>query len=471
MLNLNISAAIAAKIKKADEEFSLFDGRKKILAALSGGADSCCLLLCLCELGKKYGFSVGAIHVNHGIRGAEADRDENFAKSLCERLNIPFYCERADVPLLSKKLGISEELCARNVRYKLFEEYCEKHGFDCVAVAHNACDNAETVLFNLARGAALKGMCGIPAKRALGTEGAVIIRPLIYVSRNEIEDFLTELGQSFVTDSTNLSDDYTRNYIRHVIIPSFGKINSSFEHAVSRTVGLLKKDSDYLEKIAAENDTDRLELLSTLDECILSRIIRNRFRRISSQMPEEKHVSALCDKIYSFSKNQLLKCSISFPDRKKAVIENAVLSFCEDDRSKEIPKSYNISLSEGINIIDGTDFAYLIVYKADFKIPEAITHNNEIIYKKYTTDYLYFDKIHDVLYARNRKPGDVIFCGNQRKSVKRLMCEKKIPENERHVIPMLCLGEDVVLIPKTARSDTIKKRAEKVCVTAVLYRL
>jgi len=199
MYNNNITFDVLEKIQRADRNFSLFDGCKKVLAALSGGADSCCLLLALSKLGEKYGFSLCALHVNHMIRGDEADRDESFARELCETAGCEFFCEKVDIPSLAKERGVSLELCARDVRYSLFEEYCTKYGFDAVAVAHNSGDNAETVLFNLTRGSSIKGLCGIPPKRKLG-DSAKIIRPLIYVTRHEIEAFLKEEGASFVTD-------------------------------------------------------------------------------------------------------------------------------------------------------------------------------------------------------------------------------------------------------------------------------
>ena len=129
MNNNSITLTITEKIKRADRDFSLFDGCKKILVALSGGADSCCLLLSLRERREKYGFSLYALHVNHGIRGQEADRDEEFARSICEKLDIPFFCEKADIPTLAKETGLSQELCARNIRYSLFEDYFNIYTF------------------------------------------------------------------------------------------------------------------------------------------------------------------------------------------------------------------------------------------------------------------------------------------------------------------------------------------------------
>ncbi len=465
----NITFEISDKIQRADRDFSLFDGCKKILVALSGGADSCCLLLSLWENREKYGFSLCALHVNHGIRGKEADRDEDFARNLCQKYGIEFFCEKADVPLLSRQSGLSEELCARNVRYGLFEKYCREHSFDAVAVAHNAGDNAETVLFNLARGTALKGLCGIPPKRAL-TQTSFIIRPLIYVSRTEIEECLKEKGQDFVTDSTNLSDDYTRNFLRHEVIPALRKINPSFENSVLRSAGILRQDEDYLEKTARSYHTKDLRILSGLDRCILTRVIRNLYCEVSDEMPLFSHIDALVDKIYYFKYKPSLRCSLSFPDGKKAYIENGILSFREDTRKKEIPLSFNISLCEGINIIDGTDFLVYLSYKDSTQLPQFITHNNEIIYKKYTTDYLYSDKIFSGLCAKSRSCGDKILHNGINKSLKRLMCQMKTPSLDRFSLPVITQGEEILLVPTVAKCSLYTQSTGKHVVCVALYR-
>ena len=158
MNSVNITNSFLEKIKRADEDFCLFDGAEKILVGLSGGADSTALLLSLNELSKVFGFELFALHVNHMIRGAEADRDETFAKELCKKQGVEFVCERVDVPNLAKQTGESLELCARNVRYDVFGKVCKENGITHVATAHNSCDNSETVLFNLVRGSGTKGM-------------------------------------------------------------------------------------------------------------------------------------------------------------------------------------------------------------------------------------------------------------------------------------------------------------------------
>ncbi|HAE52177.1 MAG TPA: tRNA lysidine(34) synthetase TilS [Ruminococcus sp.] len=209
-----------------------------VVCGLSGGADSVCLLLSLMELSRIIGFSVEALHVNHSIRGDESDRDENFCRKLCESLNVPFTAVRCNVPEYAEKNSLSDEEAARILRYKIFSDCsCGKK----LATAHNANDNLETAVLNLARGTALKGISGIPPVRDN------IIRPLLTVTRNEIENFLKEKNQPYVTDSTNLSDDYTRNKIRHCIIPLLMDINKSVTETSVKTFASLRSENDFIE--------------------------------------------------------------------------------------------------------------------------------------------------------------------------------------------------------------------------------
>ena len=167
-----------------------------VTVALSGGADSMALLSVMCALAERLSVSVSAMHINHCIRGAESDSDEEFCRRSCADMGVPFSAVRVDVPAHVKATGLSTEEAARELRYEAL--------FGCdglIATAHNMCDNAETVLFNITRGTGIRGICGIPYVRGR------IIRPLLDVSREEIEAYLAEKGLSYVTDSTNLSDD------------------------------------------------------------------------------------------------------------------------------------------------------------------------------------------------------------------------------------------------------------------------
>ena len=205
------------------KKYSMTETGDEVIAALSGGADSVCLLLALNELKETLGIKLSAIHVNHCLRGNESDRDEQFCRDLCGRLRIPLICGRFNVKEEAENRKISTELAARDIRYRFFQENSSGKK---IATAHTANDNAETVIFNLARGTGTKGIAGIPPVRGN------IIRPLINVTRSQIENYLKEKNQEYVTDSTNLTDDYTRNIIRHIVIPVIEQINSSLFRTV-----------------------------------------------------------------------------------------------------------------------------------------------------------------------------------------------------------------------------------------------
>ena len=468
-MNNIITFSLLEKIEKAAKDHSLFDGCRKILVGLSGGADSTCLLRSIVSLSQKYGFEVYALHVNHMIRGEEADRDELFARELCEKLNVTFFCERIDVPAKSKEYGQSLELCARNERYSAFITTCRKHGISHVATAHNSGDNAETVLFNLIRGSAAKGLCGIPPKRKLAQD-ITLVRPLIYVSRTEIEEYLSLLGQNFVTDSTNSDCDYTRNLIRNKVLPLLSQINPNLEESIMRAGALLKSDEEYLSGIAEISLSDELENLCLLDRSILSRVIRILFSKVSDEMPEEKHITALCEKIYSYRENKHVKCRICFPDRIEACIIRGRLYFEKADGLKEC-NPYCVTLSEGMNVPDGTPFALYISFDKNADIPKTIK-NKEFIYKKVTSDYLYFDRIPECLTARSRQSGDKIRLNGMSKSLKRLMNEAEIPEKIRFSLPVICEKDEIIFVPYTAICDRCRKgNGKSVSVSVSLYTI
>ncbi len=264
-----------SKVGAVIREFDMFVGKDSVVAALSGGADSVSLLLALSELKDTFGVTLSACHFNHGLRGGESDRDERFCAELCERLEVPLFKGRADVKALQKKHESVEE-CARRVRYAFFDEVKRKAGENAViATAHNCDDCAETVLLNLMRGTGLKGLCGVPPVR----NG--IVRPLIRCTRQEVERFCDEKGERYVTDSTNLTDDCTRNKIRHIILPEMKKINSSLLYTMSRMIDSLREDCAYLDGIAKEAlDAARTgkgwdaKALSELPRPIKSRAVR-----------------------------------------------------------------------------------------------------------------------------------------------------------------------------------------------------
>ncbi|MBR1629335.1 MAG: tRNA lysidine(34) synthetase TilS [Lachnospiraceae bacterium] len=217
-----------------------------VLAGVSGGADSVCLFLLLDWLAKEWELSFEVLHIHHGIRGAEADEDERFVRSLCESRGVRCYVERVDVPAFARREKIGLEEAGRIVRRRLYWHYA-KEGQKAakVALAHHRDDCAESMLLSLVRGTGLAGLCGIRARVKL--EDTEIIRPLLCVSRAEIEAYLRDCGQSWRTDSSNASDDYARNFVRNQVMPMLARANPQAAAHMAQTAATMGQVKDFME--------------------------------------------------------------------------------------------------------------------------------------------------------------------------------------------------------------------------------
>lgn len=216
----------------------------KILCAVSGGADSMCLLHYMAENAAKLGITVMAAHFDHRLRGEESDRDRKFVADMCRKMGVECAVGAFSVAAFADENGLGIEEAARIKRYEFLEKTAAQFSCTRVATAHNRDDNAETVLINLARGSGAKGLCGIPPVRG------IFIRPLLDTSREQIESYVKENGVPYVTDSSNLSDDYTRNVLRHKVMPVLREVNPEFTAAVLRTSEILREDEKYFNEQA-----------------------------------------------------------------------------------------------------------------------------------------------------------------------------------------------------------------------------
>jgi len=229
------------KIHDFIEQNQLLDHSKRYLVALSGGADSVCLLTVL----QRLGYQLEAAHCNFHLRGDESDRDELFCEKLCENKNIPFHRVHFDTSTFAELHHVSIEMAARQLRYNYFNELLQSIDIQCVCVAHHRDDVVETILMNLIRGTGIHGLTGIAPKASIpvtdvikkkdGEEPCFVIRPLLCVSRQEIEDYLESLNEEFVTDSTNLKADVVRNKIRLNVIPQLEDILPSASENIALT--------------------------------------------------------------------------------------------------------------------------------------------------------------------------------------------------------------------------------------------
>ncbi|MEE0929311.1 MAG: tRNA lysidine(34) synthetase TilS [Acutalibacteraceae bacterium] len=392
------------KVITAIRKYGLLDDNKNVTVALSGGADSVCLLMALKKLSAEYGITLSAIHVNHMLRGDESFRDEAFVKELCEKNGIPLVVKREDVNALATESGVSVELAARELRYKIFKENAE----GLVATAHSADDNLETVLYNLTRGTGIKGLCGIPPKRD------IFIRPLILCTREEIEGFLAENGAEFVTDSTNLTDQYTRNFIRHKGVTVLKKVNPSVAKNISVMADNLREDEEFLSSTARKIYTLCLrgdfldsELLRIQPPAILKRVVMLFLNEQYGTSADAFHLEE-CQRVI------LLGGKTGLCSNKLAVCEGGRFYVTDKNGKKDPQIEFSVETEK-------------IIPKESEKI------NN--LFLKNAIDC---DKIIGSLKLRSRLPSDEIKLRgrNCTKSLKKLLNELKIPLELRDVIPV-----------------------------------
>lgn len=361
----------------------------KIICGLSGGADSTCLFLVLYELREKLDISLEALHVNHCLRGSESDNDEAFCRNLCEKLNIPFTSVSCNVKDYSENNSLSVEEAARKLRYSVLEK---KSAGKKIATAHNANDNLETLLLNIVRGTALKGLAGIPPIRGN------IIRPMLSVTRNEIEEYLLKHGQNFVTDSTNLSDDYTRNKIRHKIIPLMKEINGSVIETSIRSLDILRKENNYIED----------EVENALKKCRVGNKLIN-IRLFSKVITERCIIRILSENALPYSYDKVSKvCKILETGGKINVSGNFYfISDRESIELKEIPPPKKVEFrSEALKIGDNSIYPGIIL-KCEIIQCDNLKKIKDV-HKKSTYYLLDYDKIKGRTVLRSRRFGDKI---------------------------------------------------------------
>lgn len=436
-----------------------------ILVGFSGGADSSALLLMLSIYSKQSGAPIYAAHLNHGIRGAEADRDEQFCKDFAEALGIKFFSKRLDIPAIAKQSGEGIENAARNARYEFFDELMVENDIPILATAHNADDNLETVIFNLTRGTGLYGLCGIPDSRPLAH--GVVIRPILTLEKQEILDFCHSCGIEFVTDSTNAVNDYTRNKIRNQIVPILKEINSGVIKNVSRATETLKEDSLCLQSMSNwfvdELGKDRsieIEKLCGSPASIVNRaLIRLYYEASNGGTLEATHIDA----IKLLARRAIPHSSVSLPAGIEATVENGRIYLLQKKAPREV-LPFEIVLHNGKNEI----------IEANVDVFVNSDEYSKNIYKKSTLLPLTSDKIKGALVARSRRSGDKILSGGVHKSLKKLMNEKKIPIELRTRIPIICDDDGIVAIPFVALRDEVKapislRDTEKTVISICIY--
>lgn len=423
------------KVKAAISKFNMLQHGEVVCCALSGGADSVALLLSLKNLSAELGITVTAVHVNHLLRGNESDRDEAFCRELCQRLDIPLTVFRKDAADFSHSLGVSVETGAREMRYEIFSRISA----DKIATAHNLNDNAETVLFRMARGTGLRGLAGIPPVRGK------IIRPLLFCTRDEIEAYLNDIGQNFVTDSTNLSDDYARNRIRHRIMPEMEAVHGAFPKCVTAMTASLAEDEDFLTSEAFRRKDDNLR---TLHPAVGKRVIINLLKSHKLKTSAEK-----ISEIWHTALNGNGK--ISLAKNFCAVCGNGRVKIISSEKPAEGLPVPTVIGGEGKYRFFGDKFVTIT------KETRENVNAEDIVNKKLTFQYADYDKILNGVLLRNRLRSDRIKpVGSAHTRELRKLLQEKLPPGEREFSAVIADEKGVVWSELAGVDDRVKISAE-----------
>ena len=402
----------------------------RVVTGVSGGADSVCLLHVLWCLKSELGIELAAVHIHHGLRGEEADRDAAFTADFCKKLNVPCEIVYINAKQEARELGISVEEAGRIARYRILEEAAGSSKNSLIAVAHHGDDNAETILHNLFRGSGLKGLGGIPPVRGR------IIRPLLWAERSEIIDYLSEEKLSFVDDTTNFQNDYTRNKLRNQILPLIIKeVNEKAVKNILRAGNMMEAADEYFEKRSEEwmkrQDSKKSGGLSVAElikeeEIIRGYIIRLAIRQLGCSLKDltARHI----EDILSLTDRQTGK-QIILPGGLIAEREYDMICLYRDGKGG-IEKKPNLP----------------VLHKRIFFCGDMAEIQQEIPKNQYTKWFDY-DRIQGTLSVRFRQTGDYIALPDgKRKTVKAFMIDEKIPATLRGAVPLLTEGNHVLWI-------------------------
>ncbi len=424
------------KVRNAIERYNMPLRGKTVAVGVSGGADSMALLHVLIELKDELDIKIVVCHVNHGIRGESADRDEEFVVKACERLGVDCRVLKADVPALAEKRHIGIEECGRKIRYDFFNSV---GGNVVIATAHTLSDRCETLLLNIARGASVKGLCSIPAVRGN------IVRPLIDCTRDDIELYCAENSIEYVTDETNFDDIYSRNRIRLNVIPELKKLNPSVEKSFMRLISNAEEESEFLndfsleiiEKIRTDGGYDA-KLLRDRHIAIRKRVIFEIINSETGLIPEAVHVGQI-DKILGGGRTEIIGDTI-------VEVKNGILVINpKSEKIEDWECEFDLSEAE-------TPFGKIkaeIIHKKNLP-PKHFVHNKVLDY----------DSIVGHAVLRNRRPGDKIKLAGSSctKTLKKLFNEKHI-EN-RNGVPVLADEFGICWVQGLGCADRCKIKPE-----------
>lgn len=454
------------KIERYCRENTLISYGDGIVAGLSGGADSVFLLHVLSKMKKQWGLNLVAVHVNHGIRGEEAQRDQEYAKTFAESRGILCRVYQEKIPELAKKQHMTEEEAGRIYRYQCFEECRKEFGYQKIAVAHHQEDQAETILFQMLRGSSLRGLGGMRPKREH------IIRPLLGISRKEIEEALREEQIAYCQDSTNLQDAYSRNLLRNKVIPYLQKeIQPEAVAHIARVGNHLQEVMEYIDgqtdeiygRIVKKEQGKRSVHVSEygLLPCVLQRELI--LRMIQELCGKKKDITAAhIQMVVSLFKGETGKKAM-LPYHIQAEKSYDVLSLYVKDQMEKncgnlpysgeviaFQKEYKILLADGKN-------ASVVFQKEDRK---KILGDN---WKKHCTKCFDYDRMECMPKLRYPENGDYLWLDQtgRTKKLSRLFIDGKVPREQRRKTLVLAEGHHILWVPALGRCSAYYYVTEK----------
>lgn len=439
------------------KENGLLDNGDKVLVALSGGPDSVCLLHLLHSIKNTYSLKIGAAHINHMLRGDEALRDEEYAKNLCESLGIEFYSTRLDIEKIAKERGVSTETAGRDERYRFFNEVKNKEGYTKIATAHNANDQAETIIMRMMRGTGLEGLGGIPVMR-----DGIYIRPILFLERKAIEDYCEGNNLNPRIDKTNLENIYSRNKVRLDILPYMKEnFNPDVVNAINRMALLLQEDNEYINNEAIKAFSKYCTVKK--DEIIINRELFNKEKAIITRVVR-KSLTTLSKSVYDFEMKHI-KEVIELGDigtNKRLDLPNGI--YAENVYGEIYIKKKERLLKKEIEVenlilnkndIDGKEVDFLgclIQFKVENKEKNLKFNNNDLI------KYFDYDKINEYVTVRKRKNGDrIIPLGmTGSKKLKDIFINMKVPKDYRDNIPVIQFDDEIAWVLGVKTSNTYR---------------
>ncbi|EJO5347463.1 tRNA lysidine(34) synthetase TilS [Clostridium botulinum] len=435
------------------KQYNMIEANDKIIIGVSGGPDSMCLLHILCSLKDELRIKeIYVAHINHGVRGVESDADEKYVENFCSRNNISFFSKKIDMNKIAKEKGISSESAGREARYDFFNYLKKELCAEKIATAHNANDQAETVLMRIMRGTGLQGLVGINPVR-----DGVYIRPLINILREDIEKYCEKNTLNPRIDKTNLQSIYTRNKIRLELLPYIkDNFNKDIVNTLCRFSNIVCKDNDYLEKVSKEKFEKFCT--KTKEKIIIDKNIFLEHVSISSRILREA-IYYINENLYNVEmKNiyDILELGLNTTGKVVDLPKNIKAENVYGDI--HLYKEENYINNEVSNIQHELQMGVNKIQDLNINLKVYPLKNYNINQNKYV-QYFDYDKINKgKIYLRNRKNGDKFIPlgmkGN--KKLKDFFIDLKIPREERDKVKLICYGEEIAWIIGHRTSNKFK---------------